>query len=224
MTASLRGMLSRPRLVGLGVTAILMAGLAAVYVSGAGQGNGGSDAPCLPSLASARQLLPLAGGEVAAFQPAREAISLAGLRFKDADGKELDLSAFSGKTVLINLWATWCVPCRTEMPALDRLQAARGGDDFAVLAVNIDTREDARPQLFLREIGANRLAYYADPTTGIFGELKKRGLAVGLPTTVLVDPKGCQLGAVSGPAEWDSNDAKALIEAAVKGAAAAPRS
>ncbi len=123
--------------------------------------------------------------------------------------------------MLVNVWATWCVPCRAEMPTLDRLQAARGGKDFQVAAVNIDLNNPERAKAFLAEIGVKNLAFYSDPTTGLFNQLKGRGLGFGLPTTVLVDGKGCRLGVVEGPAEWDSPDARALIEAAAKAEAGA---
>ena len=197
----------------LGSSAIVLAGLIGIYVSNQGKGN--ADAPCAPSASAASALEPLAKGAIVAFQPARAGVSLAKLRFKDDSGRETDIAAFAGRTILVNLWATWCVPCRAEMPALDRLQASRGGPDFAVVAVNLDTREDARPKEFLDEIGAKSLAYYADPSTAAFSELRRRGLAIGLPTTALIDGKACLLGAVSGPAEWDSIEARSLIEAAL---------
>jgi hypothetical protein len=102
------------------------------------------------------------------------------------------------------------------MPTLDKLQAANGGKDFQVTAVNIDLNNTERAKAFLAEIGVKNLAFYSDPSSGIFTKLKGRGLGFGLPTTILVDGKGCRLGVVEGPAEWDSNDARALIEAAAK--------
>ena len=99
------------------------------------------------------------------------------LTFKAPDGSATSLAAFAGKTVLVNLWATWCVPCRAEMPALDRLEAALGGDAFSVVAINVDVRNPERARAFLDEIGVKQLAFYADPSFAIFNELKKRGLA-----------------------------------------------
>ncbi len=128
----------------------------------------------------------------------------------------MTLAAFKGKVALVNLWATWCNPCREEMPALDRLQAALGGADFAVVPVSIDIGDPARPAAFLEKIGVKNLPLYTDRTTKIFESLKSRGLAIGLPVTVLLDRNGCQLGHINGPAEWDSTDGKRLIEAALK--------
>jgi len=206
-------------LLGLAVLAGAAAGLGAVYVRGGFPGNGAdiASADCAKVPTIAKGLDPLAKGEVAAFRIADRPDSLSALTFKGPDGADMTLAAFAGRTVLVNLWATWCVPCRTEMPALDRLQAALGGDRFAVAAINIDIGAAGadRARKFLGDAGVTKLALYTDPTTGVFKDLKKKGLAFGLPTTVLVNGKGCRLGQVEGPAEWDSEDAKALIEAAI---------
>lgn len=204
------------QLLGIAAVAGAIAGLVAVYFIGSGEGNSSAavDPDCAPALASAERAAPFAKGEVAAFRVSTGPDKLADIAFKGPDGADTTLGAFAGKTVLFNLWATWCVPCRIEMPALDRLEAALGGKDFQVVAVNIDLRNEERARAFLDEIGVKRLAFYSDPTTALFADLKKRGLAFGLPTTVLVDGKGCRIGVLEGPAAWDSDDAKALIGAA----------
>jgi thiol-disulfide isomerase/thioredoxin len=189
-----------------------LAGLAAIYVKGPGNGN--ANAECGLAVVEAKRLDPLIHGEIAAFLPASRPLSLADLSFRGPNGSPMSVGDFGGRTVLLNLWATWCVPCREEMPALDRLQQAVGGADFEVVAVNIDTRESARPREFLTEIEAVTLRFYHDPTTGIFNQLKADGIARGMPTTVLVDERGCALGWMSGPAVWDSEEAFALIDAA----------
>jgi len=195
----------------------LIAGAIGVYVmrSGAGNSSGLAAVDCAGAVEAAHRASPLARGEIAAFRPATEPESFADLAFKAPDGADITLAAFAGKTTLVNLWATWCVPCRAEMPALDRLKVSFGGKDFQVVAINVDLRNEARARAFLAEIGANDLAFYSDPTTGVFSTLKGRGLALGLPTTILVDGKGCRIGVVEGPAAWDSEEAKALIEAAM---------
>jgi thiol-disulfide isomerase/thioredoxin len=137
------------------------------------------------------------------------------LTFLDPGGKPITLADLRGRTLLLNLWATWCVPCRTEMPTLDALQAKLGGPDFAVVAVNIDTRDPSKPKQFLKEIGVQKLAYYADPTAKSFQDLKAVGRAFGMPTTLLIDRQGCEIGTIAGPAEWASDDAVKLIEAAL---------
>ncbi len=204
----------------LGVAAVagILAGAIAVYVKVSANGNGaGTQAAvdCAGALQAAARVAPLATGQVAAFRPADTPDLVRDLAFQAPDGKETTLAAFAGKTVLVNLWATWCVPCRAEMPALDRLEGALGSDKFSVVAVNVDVRNPERAHAFLGEIGVSKLAFYSDPSFAIFNALKKRGLALGLPTTILVDGKGCRIGGIEGPAEWDSPDAKALLEAAM---------
>jgi thiol-disulfide isomerase/thioredoxin len=195
----------------------ILAGTAGVYVRGSGAGNGDPTvaALCADAIAAAERVAPLAKGEVAAFRPATAPATFADLSFKTAEGAPTTLAALSGKVVLVNLWATWCVPCRAEMPALDRLQAAAGGKDFTVATINLDVQNPERAKDFMDQIGVKNLPLYSDATMGVFNDLKKRGLAIGLPTTLLVDGKGCQIGIVEGPAEWDSADARALIAAAL---------
>jgi thiol-disulfide isomerase/thioredoxin len=137
------------------------------------------------------------------------------LSFDRPDGRRVTLADFRGKTVLLNLWATWCAPCRQEMPALDKLQAELGGTDFEVVAVNIDTRNLDKPKRWLEEAGVTRLAYYADPQAKVFQDLRQVGKAVGMPTTILIDPQGCEMAHLSGPAEWASEDAVRLVRAAL---------
>jgi thiol-disulfide isomerase/thioredoxin len=101
------------------------------------------------------------------------------------------------------------------MPTLDALESKLGGKDFQVVAVNIDTRDPAKPKKFLQDIGVHKLAYYADPSAKSFQDLKAIGRAFGMPTTMLVDPHGCEIGTIAGPAEWASQDAVKLIETAL---------
>ena len=86
---------------------------------------------------------------------------------------------------------------------------------FEVVAINIDTRNLDKPKAWLEEVGIKRLGYYADPSAKVFQDLKAVGKAIGMPTTLLIDPHGCELGALAGPAEWASDDAIRLIEAAI---------
>jgi len=201
-------------LVGIAAIAGILAGTVAVYVRGSGDSNGGV-AGCDRALAAAARIEPLVIGEIAAFRVAEAAERFDDISFRSPDGNPLTLADFAGKAVLLNLWATWCVPCRAEMPTLDRLQAELGGDDFEVVAVNVDVRNEERARAFLDEIDAAGLAFYSDPSLGIFNDLKRRGYAFGLPATVLIDAEGCGVGALSGPAVWDSDEAKAMIRAAV---------
>lgn len=200
-------------ILGIAAVAGLAAGALAVYVRGTGEGN--AAAACAGAVAKAASLDGFARGEVAAFQVASDPVSFADLTLNAPDGSPTTLGALPGGTHLVNLWATWCVPCREEMPALDRLQADLGSETFGVVAINVDVGGDARARDFLDEIGVTNLAFYADPKLATFNTLKGQGLAFGLPTTLLVDEAGCSLGVMSGPAEWDSEDAKALIRAAI---------
>ena len=142
-----------------------------------------------------------------------EPTALPELAFMSAEGEAMTLAEFAGQALLVNLWATWCAPCRAEMPALAELQAELGGDDFKVLAINIDTGDVAKPEAFLDEIGVSNLGLYRDASMGVFNTLKKEGLAFGLPVTLMIGKDGCMLGAMNGPAEWASTDAKALAGA-----------
>jgi thiol-disulfide isomerase/thioredoxin len=204
-----------PLLLGIAAVAGILAGAVAVYVRESANGNGaGASIDCAGTAAVAARLSPLATGEVAAFRPADQPDLVRDLSFTTPDGAQTSVAAFAGKTILLNLWATWCVPCRAEMPALDRLEGALGSDRFQVVPVNVDLGNPERARAFLGEIGVSHLGFYADPSFAIVKDLKKRGLALGLPTTILVDGKGCRVGGIEGPAAWDSQDAKALIAAA----------
>jgi thiol-disulfide isomerase/thioredoxin len=118
--------------------------------------------------------------------------------------------------VLLNLWATWCVPCKKEMPALDELQKKLGGPDFEVVAVNIDTRNLDKPKAWLAERKITALPYYADPQARVFQDLRAARKVEGMPVSLIVDAQGCELAILQGPADWASADAKALIGAALK--------
>src|SRR5450631_2426289 len=146
----------------------LAAGLAGVYGIATLTGNAGGDAACRPAVELARKLAPLTRGEVAAVNVAKSPLKLPDLTFQDAAGKPLTLDHWRGRTVLLNLWATWCVPCRKEMPALDALEQRLGGPGFEVVTVNIDTRDADKPKAWLKEVGVQKLAYYADPSAKTF--------------------------------------------------------
>ncbi|WP_244447044.1 TlpA disulfide reductase family protein, partial [Hoeflea sp. BAL378] len=159
------------------------------------------------------RLKPLARGEVAAMTVREDPISLPQMSFLAADGTTASLADFTGQAMLVNLWATWCAPCREEMPALSELERELGDDAFKVLAINIDTGDVSKPQAFLDEIGVANLGLYRDASMDVFNILKREGLAFGLPVTLMIGKDGCLLGAMNGPAEWASDDAKALIAA-----------
>jgi thiol-disulfide isomerase/thioredoxin len=117
-----------------------LAGLAAIYVKGPGNGN--ANAECGPAVVEAKRLDPLIHGEIAAFLPASRPLSLADLSFRGPNGSPMSVGDFGGRTVLLNLWATWCVPCREEFPDLVRLEAAYRDKGLAVLGVSTDLGKD----------------------------------------------------------------------------------
>lgn len=214
------------RLIALAAVAGVAAGAIAVYVKGDLSGNNAAVtasvdeqavAACEAKTDLAKKAGDAATGQVAAMLPADPPQSLKNLAFNGPDGTPTTLADLSGKVVLMNLWATWCAPCRAEMPELDALQKERGGDDFEVVAVNVDTGDDEKPKNFLAETKIESLGYYRENSLALFNDLKKRGLALGLPVTLLIDKEGCLLAHMNGPAEWASDDAKKLIEAVVGG-------
>lgn len=217
------------------------AGLAGVYGIGGGPRNvvarvpapaapetaAGGDAACTAASETGRRIGDFARGELAAFAPTLKPTRIPDLAFLDPEGKPLKLSQVGGSGLrLVNIWATWCVPCRKEMPALDALQAAlgskggdgKGGDGkpgFEVIAINIDQRNPDKPKTFMQETGIANLALYTDPKAQSFQDLRAVGRGFGLPTTMLIDAQGCEIGHIAGPAEWASPDAIALIRAAL---------
>jgi thiol-disulfide isomerase/thioredoxin len=196
-------------------------GFAAVYGFGSLKHNAvAGDSACAGAVDLARKLEPLAHGEVAALTMATAPLKLPDLAFEDGDGKPRKLSEWRGRTVLVNLWATWCVPCRKEMPALDSLQTKLGGPKFEVVAINIDTRDPEKPKNFLKEARLTQIGNFSDQKAKVFQDLKAVGRALGMPTSVLVDGQGCEIATIAGPAEWASDDAVKLISAAVNPPAA----
>ena len=200
-------------------TLALIAVLAGVYVTLWPLGNGQRIAACQGSEALAARLRPLARGEVAALVVAEEPALAAEIAFIDGDGGQRTLSDWAGRAVLVNLWATWCAPCKREMPALDRLQAELGGGTFEVVAINLDLGGPEKGKRFYEEIGLENLGYYHDPEANIFRAVN----AIGMPTTLLIDENGCEVARMAGPAEWASEDAFALLRAAMAGARSARR-
>ena len=207
------------RRIPIAVAAVLVGGIAG-YLGIHGLKGAGGDPACRAAVDTAKRIAPLAHGEVAALTMASQPLKLPDLAFEDADGKPKKLSDWQGKTVLVNLWATWCVPCRKEMPALDRLQTKLKGPNFEVVAINIDTRDPEKPRTFLKDADLTALGFFSDEKAKVFQDLKGIGRALGMPTSVLVDGKGCEIATIAGPAEWDSDDAVKLIRAAVSPAAA----
>jgi thiol-disulfide isomerase/thioredoxin len=191
-------------------------GAGAVYViNPAARNAAGAAAHCPSDAAVLARLKPLAKGEVAAMLVDDHPRPLPALSFHGADGKPMTLADFRGKTVLLNMWATWCAPCRAEMPALDTLQAELGGKTFDIVAVSIDTTGPDKPRQFYKDLNLQHLALHTERTGDLFRAMQSIGRGVGLPTSLLIDKGGCEIGYMPGPAQWASPDAKALIEAAL---------
>jgi thiol-disulfide isomerase/thioredoxin len=196
----------RAGLVVLGL-ALLLTGAYALF--------GGEDAKSPETAAAAgapdRVTRDLATGALAAFLVHSERKPAPDISFQDSEGTHLSLSRWQGRVVLVNLWATWCGPCRKEMPELAELQQRLGSEDFEVVAISIDRQgaEVARP--FLEAAGAAALKLYLDPTTKVLADFK----SVGLPASMLIDRSGREIGRLFGPAEWASPEAVRLIETAI---------
>ncbi|WP_169543487.1 TlpA disulfide reductase family protein [Sneathiella aquimaris] len=159
------------------------------------------------STAFSQNVESLKVGEVKNFIISSKNPEIKDFSFIDGDGKTHQLSDYRGKTLLLNFWATWCAPCRKEMPAIDRLQGEMGSDDFTVLAIGQDLQGIEKVKKFLKALNIKHLGAYNDKTvtsgrsTGVFG----------LPATLILDKNGREFGRLIGPAEWDSEEAKNLI-------------
>ena len=150
---------------------------------------------------------------------ARRAAAAAGNPVENGPGEAMALADFRGSVVLLNVWATWCAPCRREMPTLDRLQATLGGSDFQVVALSIDRKGLPAVQEFYAELGLETLPIYVDET----GEAQRALNVLGLPTTLLLDREGNEGGRLLGPAEWDSPEMVAFFRDYLKRTAAEAR-
>ncbi|MFY9291737.1 MAG: TlpA disulfide reductase family protein [Methylorubrum rhodinum] len=211
-------MRANPTFLAGGALAAALIGGFALYGTGQNLGNLvglGPTGPCAEVAPTAARLAPLARGAVAAFEAWPAPKPAPALAFKGPDGAPTDFAALGGKLLLVNLWATWCAPCKAEMPALDRLQAELGGDRFQVVAINVETRNLDRPPAWFKANGIAGLTYYGDPEGKVLPALQSAAGSTGLPTTALIDAKGCMLGVMKGPAEWSGEEGKKLIRAAL---------
>ena len=234
-TAAKRQATERPSILLAAATVAIaaLAGFGAVYVMARDADNAGArprsidarvaQAPGPPATLPSGPLpagpLPagpgtnvLSTGQMAAFVFKKTPEVLPEFVFLDASAKERTLKDWRGKVVLLNLWATWCIPCRKEMPGLERLQKELGSDKFEVVAVSADRMGIEGARKFLAGIKVADLSVYADPTVRVTSTLK----AIGLPATLLIDREGREIGRLTGPAEWDSTEAKALVQAALR--------
>ena len=175
-----------------------------------GLGRAGVQAPEVIVLGGEPKAVPVAGidrfkgGEAKPIKP---------FAFVDGEGRKTDLSDFAGRTVLLNLWATWCAPCVKEMPSLDRLQAALGGRDFQVVTLSVDRGGRDTVEPFLKKLGVQNLGLYLDPPNASMSALGLRGL----PTTLLVGPDGLEIGRIEGEVAWDSPEVVAFLRKQIGG-------
>lgn len=200
--------------IGIGVYVIL-GGSGNTQSQIAGGESGAEAANCALSAERGKTLDAVAIGGMAAFRPIDEPLDVSYISFVDAEGNPKSLGDWRGRTVLFNLWATWCPPCREEMPWFEELQIEKGSGKFQVLPVSIDLGNDSKPKQFYQDTGLKELPFMHDGTMEAFQSLKKKAVALGMPTTLLVDTNGCALGVLNGPAHWSGPDAIKLIDAAV---------
>jgi thiol-disulfide isomerase/thioredoxin len=145
------------------------------------------------------------------FVKAAAPVATPDVTFETADGAAVTLQSFKGRVVLLNLWATWCIPCRKELPSLDRLQTIQGSPDFEVVALAIDRSGVAGVRKYFDQLGVTSLKTYVDPTAKLASTFK----VIGLPTTLLLDRQGFEVGRLIGPAAWDEGETLGLVRAQV---------
>jgi thiol-disulfide isomerase/thioredoxin len=189
---------------------VVLAGLAGIYWLN-GQTRKAETTATTTTAETAGFSKALAAGPMAGvvIHPSRKA--LGAFTFKDATGKDTDLTAWKGRVVLLNLWATWCTPCRKEMPDIAKLQKELGGADFEVVALSVDRKGLEASQAFLKDIGADNLKAYTDQPSTSLAAIQ----ALGLPASILIDRKGQEAARILGPAEWASPEAQAMIKALI---------
>jgi thiol-disulfide isomerase/thioredoxin len=201
-------MITRRGALSVGVSALTI-GTLGIY--GCSDTSGNASAGISEELKA--KIEPLLTGDIAAMAVRDSADDLSELAFNGPNGEPMKMSDTNGKYRLVNLWATWCAPCRHEMPSLDALQKAKGSNKFEVIAISVDGGGEEKPRAFYDEIGLKNLAFYHDPSINVFNTLKKKSLALGLPVTLLLDENSRVIANMNGPAEWAGPDAFGLIDA-----------
>lgn len=198
-------------MIGAGILYVLNMRQSATHLSEAS-----ASTPCTSRAATQKErLAPLVKGDIAALTVLSKPIALPHLSLNGPDGKQLNLDAFRDKILLVNIWASWCAPCREELPTLDRLQGKLGGAKFDVLTLNIDSARLEQREAIWKEASIAHLTLYSDKEGTVFSQLRQAGRIMGLPTTYLVNGEGCVLAEMAGPANWASDDALALLRAVV---------
>lgn len=197
------------------VIALLSAAVALALTLWIGNASSPQAAQCAAQPEAAEAIDAAAVGELAALNGTGKGRGYADMAFADAGGGTRSIADFGGRKLLVNFWASWCVPCRAEMPALQSIAARYNSDSFMVLPINLDIGEGGldKAKAFLAEGDFPDLPLYADSTFAAFERLKREAVAIGLPATLLLDEEGCELAVLQGPAEWDSPDGERVVEA-----------
>jgi thiol-disulfide isomerase/thioredoxin len=164
-----------------------------------------------------------AAADVAALERLREGdmrklvfhaapVAVPEIGFSDLDGADYSLEDFRGRWVLLNFWATWCAPCRKEMPMLANLQTDFGGPDFAVVTIAAGRNAPQAITRFFEEEGVDNLPSYIDPKLA----LASRMGVMGLPVTIILDPEGREVARMMGEATWDGDSARAILRTLIE--------
>lgn len=189
---------------------------ALAIAAGLWAGNAGrSEASgCPVQKAKGTEIDHAAQGQLAALNGTGTGRGYADMSFIDATGARKTIADFKGKALLVNFWASWCIPCRKEMPALDIIAGKYDDSGFMVLPINLDIGDAGleKAKAFLKKGDWPHLPLYADPTFAAFNRLKDQAVATGLPTSLLLDKSGCELGVLQGPAAWDTPDGERVVE------------
>ena len=205
----------RPSLTPRRITIAALSSAVVAIAIGFWWGNTGQATQCAAQPDAAQKIDAAAVGQLAALNGTGTGRGYSDMKFTDAEGNAKTLDDFAGKALLVNFWASWCIPCRAEMPALDKLAAAENDPGFMVLPINLDLGEGGldKAKAFLASGNWANLPLYADPTFEAFKQLQTSSVALGLPSTLLIDKQGCELAVLQGPAEWDSQDGRNVIAA-----------
>ena len=202
----------------IGAITGILACVAVIYLVSGSRGNAPVGAPVTGSMQEEtasgtvnKVSRELARGALSAFLVKPERPPAAELTFFDEQGKPHSLKEWKGQVVLVNLWASWCGPCRKEMPSLEALQRRFGSKDFEVVAISLDRGGVKVAKQFLEETQSRLLRLYVDPSAKAIENLR----AIGLPVSVLIDRDGKEIGRLLGPADWSSPEALQLINVAI---------
>ena len=197
------------------VIALISMAVALALTLWLGNANAPQASQCAAQPEKAEKVDMAAIGELAALNGTGKGRGYADMAFFDEAGQPRTIADFAGRKLLVNFWASWCVPCRAEMPALDALADRYNSDTFMVLPINLDIGEDGldKARAFLAEGAFQHLPLYADTSFQAFERLKREAVAIGLPASLLLDEEGCEIGVLQGPAEWDTPDGHNVIEA-----------